>query len=106
LLEAGADRLCGAKRYEHTPDRVDIRAGYYERQFQTRAGEVTLKMPKRPSLPFETAIIERYKRRRPRSRRRCWRCITPGCRMHRVEDITETLRTHPIPDEHAYVFLD
>ena len=27
------------------------------------ASEVTLKVPKLPSLPFETAIIERYRRR-------------------------------------------
>jgi putative transposase len=27
LLEAEADQLCNAKRYERTPDRVDTRAG-------------------------------------------------------------------------------
>jgi putative transposase len=36
LLDAEADRLCGAKRYEHSPDRTDTRAGQYERQFQTQ----------------------------------------------------------------------
>lgn len=30
LLEAEADQLCGAKRYERSPDRVDTRAGSYE----------------------------------------------------------------------------
>jgi transposase-like protein len=30
---------------------------------QTKAGDVSLKMPKLRSLPFETAIIERYRRR-------------------------------------------
>jgi hypothetical protein len=39
------------------------RACSYERQLQTKAGEVSLKMPKLRSLPFETAIIERYRRR-------------------------------------------
>lgn len=27
LLDAEADRLCNARRYEHSPDRVDTRAG-------------------------------------------------------------------------------
>ena len=42
LLEAEADELCGAKRYERNAERVDTRAGHYERQLQTKAGEVTL----------------------------------------------------------------
>jgi len=45
LLDAEADELCGAKRYERSPERLDTRAGHYERTLQTRAGEVTLKMP-------------------------------------------------------------
>ena len=63
LLEAEADVLCGAQRYERSAERVDTRAGSYERQLHTKAGEVTLKVPKLRSPPFETAIIERYKRR-------------------------------------------
>ena len=31
LLEAEADRLCKAGRYERSPDRVDTRAGHYKR---------------------------------------------------------------------------
>jgi transposase-like protein len=63
LLDAEADQLCGARKYERTEGRQDMRAGSYERQLHTRAGEVTLKVPKLRSLPFETAIIERYRRR-------------------------------------------
>jgi transposase-like protein len=60
LLDAEADHLCGAMRYEHSADRLDTRAGHYERQLHTKAGEVTLKVPKLRKLPFERAIIERY----------------------------------------------
>ena len=63
LLDAEADSLCGAKRYERSADRVDTRAGSYDRKLQTKAGEVTLKVPRLRSLPFETQIIERYRRR-------------------------------------------
>ena len=46
LLDAEADRLCNAKRYERTEARQDTRAGSYRRKFQTKAGEVSLKIPK------------------------------------------------------------
>jgi hypothetical protein len=29
VLDAKADQLCGAKRYAHSPERVDMRAGHY-----------------------------------------------------------------------------
>jgi len=63
LLDEEADRVCRAQRYERSPDRQDTRAGSYDRKLQTRAGEVTLKVPRLRKLPLETAIIERYKRR-------------------------------------------
>ena len=63
LLDAEADQLCGANRYERSANRVDTRAGSYDRKLQTKAGEVKLKVPRLRSLPFETQIIERYKRR-------------------------------------------
>jgi putative transposase len=46
LLDAEADRICGAQRYERSPERVDRRAGHYERQLETKAGDVTLKVPR------------------------------------------------------------
>ena len=63
LLDAEADRLCNAARYERNEARRDTRAGYYERGLHTKAGEVRLKVPKLRQLKFETAIIERYRRR-------------------------------------------
>jgi putative transposase len=64
LLDAEADRLCNAQRYERSEARRDTRAGHYERNLQTRAGEVRLKVPKLRQQTFETAIIERYRRRK------------------------------------------
>ena len=63
LLDAEADQLCNAARYERTEARKDTRAGHYKRGLHTRAGEVTLKVPKLRQHKFETAIIERYRRR-------------------------------------------
>jgi hypothetical protein len=63
LLDAEAEHLCGARKYELTEGRKDTRAGSYTRQLHTKAGEVSLQVPKLRRLPFETAIIERYRRR-------------------------------------------
>ena len=45
-VEAEADRLCNAGRYERTAARRDQRSGSYDRKLQTKAGAVTLKVPK------------------------------------------------------------
>jgi len=72
LLDAEADRLCNAQRYEHTEARADTRAGSYPRKLQTKAGAVHLKVPRLRKATLETVIIERYRRREswesPRSR--------------------------------------
>lgn len=130
LLEAEADQLCGAKRYERSPDRVDTRAGSYERKLQTKAGEVTLHVPRLRSLPFETQIIERYRRRESSVEEALMEMYLAGVSVRRVEDITEALwgtrvspstvsqlnqqlyerieawRNRPIEGQFAYVSLD
>ena len=63
MLDAEADQITQAHKYERTDTRQDPRAGHYTRKLMTKAGQVELKVPKLRKLPFETAIIERYKRR-------------------------------------------
>ena len=130
LLDAEADQLCQATRYERTADRVDRRAGSYERKLQTKAGEVKLKVPRLRSLPFETQIIERYRRRESSVEEALMEMYLAGVSVRRVEDITEALwgtrvspstvselnqqlyerieawRNQPIAGQFAYVYLD
>jgi transposase-like protein len=130
LLDAEADQLCGARKYERTEARQDTRAGSYERQLQTKAGEVRLKVPKLRSLPFETAIIERYRRRESSVEEALVEMYLAGVSVRRVEDITQALwgtrvsastvsdlnqkiyrqieewRQQPLVGEFPYVFLD
>jgi putative transposase len=91
LLDAEADEICGAQRYERSPERVDTRAGHYERKLETKAGSVTLKVPKLRSLPFETAIIQRYRRRESSVEEALVEMYLAGVSVRRVEDITEAL---------------
>jgi transposase-like protein len=68
-----------------------IRSGHYTRQLQTTSGEVTLKVPKLKSIPFETAIIERYRRRECSVEEALIEMYLAGVSVRRVEDITEVL---------------
>ena len=91
LLDAEADRLCNAQRYERSEARRDTRAGHYERSLQTKAGEVRLKVPKLRQQTFETAIIERYRRRESSVEEALIEMYLAGVSVRRVEDITEAL---------------
>ncbi|MFO0835768.1 MAG: IS256 family transposase [Phycisphaerales bacterium] len=130
LLDEEADRVAGAGRYERSEERVDTRAGSYRRKLQTKAGEVELTVPRLRTLPLETAIIERYKRRESSVEEALIEMYLAGVSMRRVEDITEALwgtrvsasavsgmaqkvygqieswRNRKITGEHAYVYLD
>jgi putative transposase len=130
MLDAEADRLCQASRYERTQQRRDTRAGSYERKLHTRAGEVTLKVPKLRKLPFETAVIERYRRREASVEESLIEMYLAGVSVRRVEDVTEALwgtrvsagavsrlnkkvyarieawRNEPIEGRYPYVYLD
>ena len=63
MLDAEADEITGAARYERTGDRKAYRAGHYERDLTVKAGTVTLRGPKLKGALFESAVIERYRRR-------------------------------------------
>ena len=91
LLDAEADSLCQARRYERNADRASTRAGHYERNLQTKAGMVQLKVPKLRHMPFETAIIERYRRRESSVEEALVEMYLAGVSVRRVEDITEAL---------------
>ena len=91
LLDAEADQLCNAARYERTDARKDQRAGHYQRKLHTKAGEVTLNVPKLRQQKFETAIIERYRRRESSVEEALMEMYLAGVSVRRVEDITQAL---------------
>ena len=63
LLEKEAESLTQAARYERSEARQGYRSGHYDRNLTTTSGDVTLHVPRFKGVPFETAIIERYRRR-------------------------------------------
>src|ERR1700735_2641231 len=130
VLDAEADRLCGAGRYERTQGRQDTRAGSYERSLHTVRGEENHKVPKLRRQTFETAIIERYRRRESSVEEALIEMYLAGVSVRRVEDITQALwgtrvsastvsdlnqkiygkidewRQRPLVGDFPYVFLD
>jgi len=130
MLDAEAERLCNAQKHERSPERTDCRAGYYQRGFETKAGKVKLKVPKLRYGTFETAIIERYKRRESSVEEALMEMYFAGVSVRRVEDITEALwgtkvspgtisnlnqkafarieawRNRPLEGHYPYVYLD
>lgn len=130
MLNAEADNLCNAQRYERTDSRTAGRAGHYKRKLHTRAGQVELKVPKLRRARFETAIIERYKRRESSVEEALMEMYLAGVSVRRVEDITEALwgmrvsagtvsdlnkkmyeridkwRKRPIEGQYPYVYFD
>ena len=110
--------FCVLGIYFYALDRVDLH------------GEVTLQVPKLRKLPFETAIIERYRRREESVEEALIEMYLAGVSVRRVEDITEALwgtkvspgtishlnqkvyaqieewRKRELKDEYPYVYLD
>ena len=84
-------RCAGRSGTSGRPERLDTRAGHYERKLLTPAGEVTLQVPRLRKLPFETEIIERYRRRESSVEEALIEMYLAGVSVRRVEDITEAL---------------
>ena len=91
LLEKEAEQLTQAARYERSEARQGYRSGHYDRNLTTTSGEVTLHVPRLKGITFETAIIERYRRRESSVEEALIEMYLAGVSVRRVEDITEAL---------------
>ena len=91
LLEKEAESLTQAARYERSEARQGYRSGHYDRNLTTTSGDVTLHVPRLKGVSFETAIIERYRRRESSVEEALIEMYLAGVSVRRVEDITEAL---------------
>ena len=86
-----AEKQTQAARYERNEQRQGYRSGHYSRNLTTTSGDVTLEVFKLKGISFETAIIERYRRRESSVEEALIEMYLAGVSVRRVEDITEAL---------------
>ena len=130
MLDEEADLIANAARYERSDGRKACRAGHYARRFTVKAGRLGLKAPKLKGALFESAVIERYRRREQSVEESLTDMYPAGVSTRRVDDIgqlpwgermpSRTLsdklgkvydqidewRNRPLGGECPYVFMD
>lgn len=130
LLDEEADEMVGAERYERTAGREAYRSGHYRRKLVTTSGEVVLDVPKLRGATFQTAVIERYRRRETSVEEAIIEMYLAGVSTRRIEDVSEILwgagvsagtvsnlnekafesveawRTRPLSGGYPYLFVD
>lgn len=130
VLEEEANLLVGAERYERTAGREAYRSGHYKRKLVTTAGEIEVNVPKLRGATFQTAAIERYRRREASVEEAIIEMYLAGVSTRRIEDVSEILwgasvsagtvsnlnakafrgieewRTRPLSGAYPYLFVD
>jgi putative transposase len=92
LMSAEADSLCGAAYGERSEDRVNRRNGYRDRDFDTRAGTVELRVPKlRQGSYYPEWLFERRRRAERALTAVICECYVRGVSTRRVDGLVKTL---------------
>lgn len=99
MLDAEADEITGAARYERSGERRAYRAGHYERNLTVKAGTMTLKVPKLKGALFESAVIERYRRREESVEEALIDMYLAGVSTRQVDDISRLLWGERMPSQ-------
>ena len=92
LMSAEADVLCGAAYGEVSPERVNVRNGYRDRDFDTRAGSIELKIPKlRRGGYFPDWLVEPRRRAERALTAVVAQCYVEGVSTRRVDDVVKAM---------------
>ena len=99
MLDAEADEITGATRYERSGERKAYRAGHYERDLTVKAGKMSLKVPKLKGAVFESAVIERYRRREESVEEALIDMYLAGVSTRQVDDVSQLLWGDRMPSQ-------
>jgi transposase-like protein len=92
LMSAEADAICGAPYGTPSPDRVNVRNGYRQRDFDTRAGTLEVAIPKlRSGSYFPDWLLERRRRAEAALTSVVATCYLLGVSTRRMEKLVESL---------------
>lgn len=103
MLDAEADEITNAARYERSGGRKAYHAGHHERGITAKAGTLELKVPKLKGVPFESAVVERYRRREESVEEALIDMYLTGVSTRQVDDISqlpwgERMPSQVVPD--------
>jgi transposase-like protein len=99
MLDAEADEITGAARYERSGGRKAYRAGHYGRDLTVKAGKMAVRVPKLKGALFESAVIERYRRREESVEEALIDMYLAGVSTRRVDDIGQALWGERMPSQ-------
>jgi len=130
LIEAEAEKRIGAARYERTPKRTTQRNGSRERRWETRVGEVSLRIPKLRHGTFFPSLLEPRRRSERALLAVVQSAYVQGVSTRKVDDLLKSLgltgidksrvsrickeldtgveafRNRPLESAYPYVWLD
>jgi putative transposase len=130
LIELEAGQQIGAGRYERKPERVTHRNGYRTRLWETRVGEVPLRIPKLREGTYFPSLLEPRKRSEKALLAVIQEAYVKGISTRKVDDLVQALglsgvdkskvsrickgldelvqdfRQRPLEGEYPYVWLD
>ena len=130
LIELEAGQQIGAERYERKPERVTYRNGYRTRLWETRVGEIPLRIPKLRKGTYFPSLLEPRKRSEQALLAVIQEAYVKGVSTRKVDDLVQALglsgvdkskvsritkgldelvqdfRHRPLDDQYPYVWLD
>jgi putative transposase len=130
LIELEASEQIGAGRYERGPDRVNHRNGYRARQWETRVGQIPLRIPKLRQGSYFPSLLEPRKRSEKALLAVVQEAYVKGVSTRKVDDLVRALglqgvskskvsricqeldelvtafRRRPLAGDYPYVWLD
>ncbi len=130
LIELEAGKQIGAKRYERKPERVTYRNGYRTRLWETRVGEVPLRIPKLREGTYFPSLLEPRKRSEKALLAVIQEAYVKGVSTRKVDDLVQAMglsgidkskvsritknldelvedfRQRPLEEDYPYVWLD
>lgn len=91
IMDAEVASLCGAPRGERSPERVNHRNGYRDRDFETRLGTVELEIPKLRKGSYFPCFLEPRRRWEDAFRNVVTEAFVCGVSTRKVEALVEAL---------------
>lgn len=92
LMSAEADALCGAGYGERSPERVNVRNGYRARELDTRAGSISVAIPRlREGSYFPGWLLEPRRRAERALCQVVCQCYVEGVSTRRVDDVVKAM---------------